>query len=344
MDRPPESRVAPPLEQVVEAMGYLSPEDRSTWISVGMAVNDAYGEPAYEPWAAWSARSSKWNARVGRGQWRSFKPGRGLGLGTLFKLARDAGWRPRDREPEPPAERAARERRQRFEAERAARELERQRVEAKRRADRAALEAQAMLSDSIDAPHPYLDAKFPRVERVAGEDAWTTGLVDKSFVRNGRLLIPMLHPLTGAVRAVQEIAADGSRKFQPFGVQTRGLVHRLGLRHGAAQHWACEGYATGLAALMALWARGRREDQVVVVFAASQFRYLRAQHPRAIVIADNDPDGLRYAEASKLRVVVPGGPGEDAWDVWHREGPAELGWRLLQARMKKAGGASPAGL
>ena len=324
-------------------MGFLSPEDRSTWISIGMAVNDAYGEAAWEPWAAWSSRSSKWNQRVGRSQWRSFKRGGGLGLGTLFKLAREGGWRPTNREPEKPAEREARERRQRLEAERSKREFERQRVEAKRRADAAALKAQAMIADSIDAAHPYLDAKFPRVERVAGEDPWTTGLLNQSLVRNGRLLIPMSHPLTGAVRAVQEIAGDGSRKFQPFGVQTRGLVHRLGLRHGAAQHWLTEGYATGLAALMALWARGRREDQVIVVFAASQFRHLRAQHPRAIVIADNDADGLKYAEGSRLRVVVPGEPGEDAWDVWDREGAAELGWRLLQG-MKKAGRGSPAGL
>ena len=323
----------PPLAEAIEAADFLSPEDRSTWIAVGMSLHEGYGEDAFDAWAAWSARSAKWNVHVGRSQWRSFRRGGGRGLGTLFKLARQAGWRPKARE----RQETPQERRDRIEARRKAEARERRKREAedkarRERAARAAEQARQMIQDSIDAPHPYMDAKFPREERVAGQNPWTTGLISASLVDGSALLIPMFHPVTDEIRALQVIQPDGSRKFQPYGVLTRGLVHRLGQRHGPPQTWFTEGYATGIACLLALWARGRREDQVCVCFAASQFRYAKRLSSTGIVVADNDADGLKYAEESGLRFVVPGGEDEDAWDVWDRDGAAELGWKLLQAR------------
>lgn len=325
----------PPLAEAIEAADFLSPEDRSTWIAVGMALHEGYGDDAYDAWAAWSGRSTKWNARVGRQQWRSFHRGGGRGLGTLFKLARQAGWRPKARErSETPQERRNRIEARRKAEERARRQREAEERARRQRAARAAEQARQMVQDSIDAPHAYMDAKFPREERVAGQDPWTTGLVAASLVWRGKLLIPMFHPVTDEIRAVQQIEPDGSRKFMPFGVLTRGLVHRLGQRQGPPQTWFVEGYATGIACLLALWARGRREDQVCVCFAASQFRYARRLSASGIVIADHDADGLKYAKESGLRYVVPGAEEEDAWDVWNRDGAAALGWTLLQARRR----------
>ena len=324
-----------PLEEAIEAMDHLSPEDRSTWIAVGMALQDGYGPDAFEAWAAWSARSTKWNPRVGRGQWRSFRRGGGRGVGTLFKMASDAGWQPRPRDrTETPEERRDRLARRRQAEERDRRRREQEKAAARRRADRAAAGARQMISEAAELDHPYMDAKFPREQKVEGEDPWTTGLLAKSYVRRGALLIPMFHPKTDEIRAVQEIQADGSRKFMPYRVQTRGLVHRLGQRHGPMEYWHCEGYATGLAVLMALWSRGRREDQVICWFAASQLRWAKRLTGRGVIVGDNDADGIKYARESGLAYTIIGEPGEDAWDVWNRDGAAALGWTLLQARRK----------
>ena len=73
------------------------------WIRIGMALS-SLGQEGFSLWCEWSARSEKFPGEQAlAGHWRSFKGG-GVKLGTLYKLARDAGWAP-PRAPRQPRDR-----------------------------------------------------------------------------------------------------------------------------------------------------------------------------------------------------------------------------------------------
>jgi hypothetical protein len=83
--REPEVRSA--LARVDPDVGY------EEWLRVGMALQEGLGTAGFGLWDDWSSLGRKY---AGRGDllshWRSLRPGGGVGLGTLFKMARDAGW------------------------------------------------------------------------------------------------------------------------------------------------------------------------------------------------------------------------------------------------------------
>lgn len=47
----------------------------------------------FDDFDAWSAQGDNYDARAARDTWRSFKPGKGLGAGTLYRMAAEHGWR-----------------------------------------------------------------------------------------------------------------------------------------------------------------------------------------------------------------------------------------------------------
>lgn len=87
-------------DDIRSALVHISPDiDRDLWVRVGMALHHSgikSGDPetAFHIWDEWSEPSPKYKGqRDLLTQWRSFKAGdNGVTLGTLFKLATDAGW------------------------------------------------------------------------------------------------------------------------------------------------------------------------------------------------------------------------------------------------------------
>ena len=87
--------------EVMSALEAIDPDcGRENWLHCGMAIHYAAHQQdrvdeAYQLWDQWSARGTKYKGQRDTTYcWRSFhadKPG-GITLGTLFKLARDAGW------------------------------------------------------------------------------------------------------------------------------------------------------------------------------------------------------------------------------------------------------------
>lgn len=69
-------------------------DDRDCWKDVGMALHSTgAGKVAYDLWTDWSKQSDKYDVKDQRRVWKSFKAlGDGIGIGTLFKLARENGW------------------------------------------------------------------------------------------------------------------------------------------------------------------------------------------------------------------------------------------------------------
>ena len=65
--------------------------DRDTWVRAGMACKAAgLAESDFEDWSRGASNFK--SERDCRDTWRSFKANGGIGAGTLFAMARDAGW------------------------------------------------------------------------------------------------------------------------------------------------------------------------------------------------------------------------------------------------------------
>lgn len=264
-------------DQVRDALRFLSPEDRDDWVRIGMAIKAGLGDSlGWAVWSEWSALSDRYRERDARAVWRSIKEGGGIRLGTLFALAREAGWRPGGDFVAPrrdPAE--ERRRREREAAEQRRRD---------QRAERAAREAVALLARASYEEHPYLESKgFVPKSSPFGPGQSRRG---RGMVLDGALLIPMRHSKTGEVVGVQKIDPDGGKLFHPPGVRASGAILRMGNQRRPKLTWWVEGYATGLSVVAALEGMYRREDQVVVCFSSGNIP--KVCRRGGIVLADHD--------------------------------------------------------
>jgi hypothetical protein len=92
------ARPAAPMDQrskVESALAVISADcGYEDWISIGMAIHAELGDAGMATWDYWSSKSSKYpGAREVETHWKSFRPGGGITGATLFKRAKDAGWR-----------------------------------------------------------------------------------------------------------------------------------------------------------------------------------------------------------------------------------------------------------
>lgn len=80
------------LDRARDALHAIPPDlPRDQWVKTGMAAQAAGVD--FDAFNDWSAGAGNYNERDARDTWRSFKPGRGVGAGTLFKIAAENGWR-----------------------------------------------------------------------------------------------------------------------------------------------------------------------------------------------------------------------------------------------------------
>jgi hypothetical protein len=78
------------VAKAARALQQLAPErcdDYTDWVTVGMALREL-GAAGFELWDQWSQRSSKYEPGECERKWRSFTPGNGVTLGSLFHMAR----------------------------------------------------------------------------------------------------------------------------------------------------------------------------------------------------------------------------------------------------------------
>ena len=97
-------------ERARDALLSIPPDlPRDEWVRAGMAAQAAGLD--FDAFNDWSAGAGNYDERAARDTWRSFKPGgKGVGAGTLFKLAAENGWRMSGDKPRPmPAPRKAAE-------------------------------------------------------------------------------------------------------------------------------------------------------------------------------------------------------------------------------------------
>jgi hypothetical protein len=67
-------------------------EDYDQWLQVGMALHSV-SEALLGDWDSWSRSAGNYEATACEKKWKSFKPGKGIGIGTLAAIAKQHGWK-----------------------------------------------------------------------------------------------------------------------------------------------------------------------------------------------------------------------------------------------------------
>ncbi|WP_299947966.1 PriCT-2 domain-containing protein [uncultured Microbulbifer sp.] len=81
------------LEDVYRALTYLDAScSRNDWAKIAMAIKSEFGDKGYDPWNEWSTTSDKYDRDAARTTWKSITGGGGIGIGTLFALAKEQGF------------------------------------------------------------------------------------------------------------------------------------------------------------------------------------------------------------------------------------------------------------
>lgn len=309
--------MAPDINRARAALSAI-PADlaREDWVKVGMAAHAA--GLSFDDFNEWSAQASNYDAPAARDTWRSFKPGKGIGPGTLFKIAADHGHK-QDREAPPPRKAPTRPAAPRTAAPNAADVWKR--------------------CDPATHAHPYVAQKnatgvpldnlrvVPTCDplRIAGE-SMAGALVVPVLRQDGTLA--SLQFITPPATATRLKASGRPGKLNLPGARLDGwhVVGELrpgGLAfvcEGIGQAWACW-QATGHAAVVAFgWGNVAKVAQALA----------RQDGAARLVLV---PDAGKEADAAKIAaelgaefVTMPEGwePNSDVSDLAKREGMDSL--------------------
>lgn len=80
-------------EEVRAALKHVSPDPYDLWLRCGLALKHGFGDHGFVLWRDWSSSSPKFNGDEKLlKKWDGLKPNGDLTVGTLFYLAKQAGW------------------------------------------------------------------------------------------------------------------------------------------------------------------------------------------------------------------------------------------------------------
>lgn len=312
--------------RIESALAVLDPDcDRDTWVRIGQAIQDELGEDGFSLWDEWSRTGSNYREASALETWRSFGQGRGITIGTLFKLTRDAGWSDDTPAREMTPEEVEARRRSREEAARKNAE-EAERVKAQARAWSAAIITAAQ---PARPDHPYLTRKRVRpapsmleigaaeLQRILGYQPNAAG-----EPLTGRVLVIPLERFGESGPCTVEMVDESGRKAALAGPGTKTGAHGCLSAPQQAPDTVLvgEGAATVLSALESLVGRN------VAGFMTScntnmpkVAQAIRAKYPAAqiVLLADlkkdtgePDPKAMEAAQACSGLLAVPNfGPG-----------------------------------
>jgi putative DNA primase/helicase len=270
------------IENIRDALSCIPPDlPRDEWARVGMALKSELGDAGFDLFEAWSSRADGYKASDCKSTWQSIKAGGGVGIGSLFHLAKSHGYElDKTTPPRPPNADELRERA----AQRKARDDEAN-AGRERGHEAAAVEAARMWASATDADaSPYLQRK-----NVKG--------VGVRAVSDGTLFVP-LRDVAGKLWNIQRIApqkpTQGTDKLFLKGGRKTGLFHLIGEIDEARALLVCEGAATGFSLHEATGL------PVAIAFDSGNLfhvaKALRAAHPAAMIVVSGDDDGLQHAD------------------------------------------------
>ncbi|NHZ98066.1 PriCT-2 domain-containing protein [Massilia sp. CCM 8734] len=310
------------MQKAVNALSFVPPHDRDTWVRMGMALKNEFAEDGFDAWDSWSQGADSYQTNAAKSVWRSISPAGKIGIGSLFREAAANGWRDNGEHRGPLTEMELAEHRRARAARDAATLAEEDRKHLAYRA--AAAEAQKIIELCELKTHYYLNSK---------------GLSDTvALVNDATLIVPMRSFETGALAGLQSIAwLPAERRWEKkmqFGMRAKGSVLRLGNAR-AKETFLCEGYATGLSIELAA-RRMRLNASVLVCFSDSNVAHVASMVTgSAFVIADNDVSqaGEKAAIKTGLPYRMSDVVGEDANDLHQRAGLMTLCALLMAVRM-----------
>lgn len=291
---------APPTyDEVQAALSYIpTPATHNEWYPIAIAIKDALGENGFTLWDEWSRQGKGYNSSVVKSTWKSAtpKPG-GITAATLFRLARDNGYRPeRPYVPPTPEQMAAREAEQRARDEAAAREL----ADTRRQAAKKAYGIWKNADKTVDLNHAYLQRKG------IAEAELVRGIRQNEYQGQRQLVIPLYQG--GELVSVQTINEAGGKHFLKGGEKSGSYAVLGNLEREAHKGIVlAEGFATA--------ASIRKATGAPVVIAFDSGNMIRIAEnmatrlpktQRVILAADNDPSGTGLAAASQAAVILGG--------------------------------------
>lgn len=211
----------------IESAIYSIPaDDRETWVRVGMAVKAALGDGGWSIWNDWSQSSDRYDPRAARDVWRSIRNDGGVTEATLFKFARDHGWRPdkplripRSTPPStPPAPQPSRSTGDYFRS----------------------LWGRVCRDDRVVAGHPYCQSKGITHAAGAGRGRVSGKLVG----RDADCVVIPIRDLAGKLVAVECINDQAAK--QAFGRKSQGGLILGNDLDRTIPWYVAEGWATGV--------------------------------------------------------------------------------------------------
>ena len=275
-------------ERVTSALAYIDPADRETWVKVAMAIYSEMGEAGLPTFDEWSRGASNYSERDCRDVYKSARKPGGVGIGSLFHLAKQGGWIPSHEQTDDERESAEilRAERQRQQAESQAQQ------EAAAQTEQAAAQSEMLTlwnrAQPMTEPHEYLIGKGLDYLQIALR------------VINGDLLVPMYNA-AAKLQSLQAITRDGGKKYQAGCPVAGAYLPTDGDK--SKPLLICEGLATGGSLALATG------YQVAVAFSAGNLgkvaEIMRTKHPqRQIVIcADDDHAKTRAGEKAAIQAA-----------------------------------------
>ncbi|WP_434782373.1 DUF3987 domain-containing protein [Ferrovum myxofaciens] len=83
-----------PITRIQDALQFIDPTARDTWVRMGMAIKSELNEDGFDLWESWSQQADSFNDKDTRSTWKSIRVGGGgVTIGTLFHEAQANGWR-----------------------------------------------------------------------------------------------------------------------------------------------------------------------------------------------------------------------------------------------------------
>lgn len=81
------------MERAKDALQFIDAHDREIWLRMAMALKSEFGEAGYAIWDEWSGSADNYSQHDAMTVWRGIKSGGGVGIGSLYHLAMENGWR-----------------------------------------------------------------------------------------------------------------------------------------------------------------------------------------------------------------------------------------------------------
>lgn len=217
------------MERAREALNFILPVDRDTWLRMGMAIKSEFGDAGFDMWDTWSQSADSYRANDARDVWRSITPEGGVNIGTLFYDAKANGWRDNGMHQKLTPEDL--DQRNRIAAEQAAKEKD---ETARKRAEAAKKAAEILkVATPASADHPYLlRKKVSPVEALQEIDAGEVkNIINYAPKSDGE-------PLTGRLLIVP-VNKDGKLSTLEF-IDEQGRKSALCGGAKAGGYWATE--------------------------------------------------------------------------------------------------------